>query len=130
MLDDLTTTKLNRFYQTDWANPGKSNGKGRLNTVGLLVLASFDQLLFVLKILVTFFYKTTYLNEEVNCTEPVSIPWLITSVYLLLVNFNKTFFFIIFVDHSTPQSLPIDWGTFGYSTHRLAPSFFSNIRQG
>jgi len=44
--------------------------------VDLLVLTSFDQLLFILKILFTFLQN---LNEEVNCTKPsplVSIPWI------------------------------------------------------
>ncbi len=35
-----------------------------------LILTSLDQLLFILKILFTFFTKTGYLNLEVNCTEP------------------------------------------------------------
>jgi hypothetical protein len=43
---------------------------GRLSTVDLLVLTSLDQLLFILKIVFTFFYKTSYLNEEVNGIEP------------------------------------------------------------
>jgi hypothetical protein len=33
---------------------------------------------FYIQIIIFFFYKTTYLNEEVNCTEPsrsVRIPW-------------------------------------------------------
>ncbi len=42
----------------------------RLSTVDLQVLNSLDQLLFILKNLFTFFYKTSYFNEEVNCTEP------------------------------------------------------------
>jgi hypothetical protein len=56
---------------------GKSYWGGRLNTIDLLLLTSLDQLIFMLKILFQFFYKTSYLNEEVNCTEPspsVSIP--------------------------------------------------------
>jgi hypothetical protein len=47
-----------------------------LSTVNHLVLSS-DQLLFIMKIVVSFFYKTRYVIEEVNCTEPfplVSIP--------------------------------------------------------
>jgi hypothetical protein len=43
----------------------------------LTLLTSLDQLLFILKIIFTFFHKTSYLNEELNCTEPflsVSIP--------------------------------------------------------
>ncbi len=35
-----------------------------------LVLICRDQLRFILEILFTFFYKTTYLNEEVKYTEP------------------------------------------------------------
>jgi hypothetical protein len=45
--------------------------RGRLSTVDLLVLTSLDQFFDLL------FYKTSYLNEEVNCTEPslsVSVP--------------------------------------------------------
>jgi hypothetical protein len=55
----------------------KSYRRGGLSTVDLRVLASLDQLLFIMKILFTFFYKTTYPNEKVNCTElslTVSIP--------------------------------------------------------
>jgi hypothetical protein len=51
--------------------------KGRLSTVDLLVLTSFDQLLFILKILFNLFSKISYLNEEANSTEPspsVRIP--------------------------------------------------------
>jgi len=45
--------------------------------VDLLVLTSLDYLLFIWNILFTFFYKTSYLIAEVNCTDPspsVSIP--------------------------------------------------------
>ncbi len=49
---------------------GKSCFKGRLRTVDLLALTSSDQLLLILKILFTLFTKTSYLNEEVNGTEP------------------------------------------------------------
>ncbi len=45
--------------------------KGRLSTVGLLVLISQDQLLLIFTILLD-------LNEEVNFTEPsrlASVPW-------------------------------------------------------
>jgi hypothetical protein len=47
--------------------------------VDLLVLISLDQLLFILKVLLTSFTKQANLNEEVNGTEPspfVSIPCL------------------------------------------------------
>ncbi len=45
----------------------------RLSAISLLVLTSLD-----LKLVVLIFYKTSYLNEEVNCTEhshSVSVPW-------------------------------------------------------
>jgi hypothetical protein len=45
---------------------GKEKGKER----DLLVQTSLDQLILNLKTLFTFFYKSSYLNEEVNCTEP------------------------------------------------------------
>jgi hypothetical protein len=47
---------------------GKSYCRGRLSTVDLLVLTNVDQQSFVLKMSFTFFYKTSYLNKEVNCT--------------------------------------------------------------
>ncbi len=37
--------------------------------VDFLALTSSDQLLFILKLYISF-YKTTYLNKELNCTEP------------------------------------------------------------
>ncbi len=54
-----------------WQNtrPGKSYWGGRLSTVDLLALTSLYQLVFILKILFFLFYKTSYLNEEVNCPE-------------------------------------------------------------
>ncbi len=51
---------------------------GRLFRVDPLVLNSSDQLLLILHTLITFYKKTTNLNEEVKCTEhslPVSVPW-------------------------------------------------------
>jgi hypothetical protein len=42
-----------------------------------LVLTSLDQLIFIMKIFFTFVCKTSYLNKEVNRTEPfpsVSVP--------------------------------------------------------
>ncbi len=57
---------------------GKSYLGGRFSTVDLLVLTSLDQFVSKLKILFFLFYKTSYLNEEVNCTEPstsISVPW-------------------------------------------------------
>jgi hypothetical protein len=39
-----------------------------LGTVDLLVIISLDQLLLILQTLFTFFYKTIYLDGEVNST--------------------------------------------------------------
>jgi hypothetical protein len=43
---------------------------GRLGIIDLPVLTTLDQLFFVMKILFALFFKTSYLNEEVNGTEP------------------------------------------------------------
>ena len=48
---------------------GKTYCGGRLSTVDLLVLTSLDQVIFIFKILFSFFTKTSYLNELVNCAE-------------------------------------------------------------
>ncbi len=50
--------------------PGKSYWRGRLRTVDLFVLTSLDQLIFGIENINYLLYKTSYLNEEVNCTEP------------------------------------------------------------
>jgi len=63
----------------EMVRPGNTNRRGRVSTVCLLVLTSLDRQLLQLKIMFYLFYKTRYLNEEVNCTEPspsASIPWL------------------------------------------------------
>jgi hypothetical protein len=59
--------------------PGNPSWSGMLSTVDPLILASLDKLLLILPTLFTFFTKTSYLNEEVNCTlliPSVSVPWL------------------------------------------------------
>jgi hypothetical protein len=50
----------------------------RIPMVYLLVKTILDQMLLILKIIYFSFYKTSYLNEEMNCTEPfpsVRVPW-------------------------------------------------------
>jgi hypothetical protein len=49
--------------------PGNPYCTGKLGTVDLLVPTRSDELVFVLKLYLSFF-TTTYLNEEVNCTKP------------------------------------------------------------
>ncbi len=47
-----------------------------MNIVDLLILTSLDQLLYIMKYNLPF-YKTSYINQEVNCTESspsVSVP--------------------------------------------------------
>jgi hypothetical protein len=49
-----------------------------LSTVDFLELTSLDELIFILKILLTFVTKTSCLNEGANCTGSspfVSVPW-------------------------------------------------------
>jgi hypothetical protein len=41
--------------------------RGRISTVDHLVLTSSDRQLLILQNISSFFYKTRYLNEEVNC---------------------------------------------------------------
>ncbi len=51
---------------------------GTPSTAGLLVPISLDPQLLIEQTLFTFFTKTSYLTEEVNCNEPipsVSVPW-------------------------------------------------------
>jgi hypothetical protein len=59
-----------------WSDRAGSYRRGRLSTVDPLVLTSLDQPLLILKM--SLFYKASYLNNEVNRTEPspsVSVPW-------------------------------------------------------
>ncbi len=75
--------------------PGKPFWRERLNTVDLLVLTCLDQLLIILKILFTFFTVTSYINVEVNCTEPspfVSVPGF---NFLLLPDLNAAAFSVL-----------------------------------
>ncbi len=61
--------------------------KGRLSTVDLLVLTSLYQMLLIMQTLFTFFNKTSYLEEEVNCTESspsVRVPSISNQCYICL----------------------------------------------
>ncbi len=72
------------------SKPGKTNKRGRLSTVDLLVPTSLDQLISYWEYYLSI-YKTGYLNKEVNCTEPspsVSIPWANFSPKKILNKFN------------------------------------------
>jgi hypothetical protein len=57
--------------------PGNSYSRGRISTIDLLVLNK-SELILVLKMYFFPFYKTSYLNKEVNRTEPfpiLRVPW-------------------------------------------------------
>jgi len=79
----LSYRENERHTEKEWmekVRAEKSYWRGRLSTVDLLVLSRSDQLIFTLKILFTFFYKASYLNEEVICTvlaPSVGIPWFV-----------------------------------------------------
>ncbi len=64
------TYRCKKFSVSRMNYPGNSYRRGSLSTVDLLVLNSLDQLLVKMQILLTFSTKTSYLDEEVNCTEP------------------------------------------------------------
>jgi len=57
------------FSIMDLFRPGKPNLRGMLSTVDLLVVTCSCQVLFVLQTISTVL-KTSYLNEEVDCTQP------------------------------------------------------------
>jgi hypothetical protein len=60
----------------------KSSLKGRINTNDFLFLICSDQLLLYWYFIILF-YKTTYLDEEVNHTEPslsVRVPWIYINI--------------------------------------------------
>ncbi len=63
------------FWMVKQGNP---HWRGRFSTVDLPVVTSLDQWLMIIQTLSTF-YKTSCLNEEVNCTKPflwAGGPWL------------------------------------------------------
>jgi hypothetical protein len=60
------------------SQPGKSYRRGRLSTVGLLALTCLRSAHFKNENIIYLFYQTSYLNLEVNGTEPspsVRLPW-------------------------------------------------------
>jgi hypothetical protein len=44
--------------------------EGTISTIDLLVLTCLDPAAFLIVIIIYLCYKTSYLNEEVNCAEP------------------------------------------------------------
>ena len=67
-------------------NQGNLTEWRRLSTVDLLV-SVYRPNAFDIANIIYYIYKTSYLNEEVKCTEPspsVSVPW-------LTYHFKKTF---------------------------------------
>jgi hypothetical protein len=63
--------------------PGNPFWEGRISTVGLHLLTSLDKLLLFLMLDFFFFYKRSYLNEEVNRTDTftsVRVPWSLLNI--------------------------------------------------
>jgi hypothetical protein len=58
------------IYKMSLDHPWKSYKRERLSTVDLLVLPSLRSNPFGIENIFPLIYKTSYLNEEVNCTEP------------------------------------------------------------
>ncbi len=88
-LADLPTGRLSTDTQTvgltdctqSWqiiiVKPGKPYWRRMLSTVALLLFGCLDKLSIILKIIIYLCYKTSYIDEEVNCTEPsrsISVP--------------------------------------------------------
>ncbi len=114
--------------------PGNPYWKGRNSTVDFLVLTS-------LKIYISFFYKTSYLNVEVNSTEPspwVNFPWLDVDTWQcqnLIVILTRTKKYIgaltiVLCRHPIPASLT--WFGYGEFLRKLRPMllnfFVRNLR--
>jgi hypothetical protein len=90
--------------------PRKAYRRGWLNTVGLLVLTSLDQLLFYDENIIYLCYKTSYINEEVKCTEhSPSVRILCRDLWPKAVN-PKTFLIGIFLCFNTASSSPDELG--------------------
>jgi hypothetical protein len=76
---------------------GNPHSTGRISTVDLLVPTGSGQLLFFIETVFFFFYKTAYLNEEVNCTVlslSVRVSWrnqhyLFVFVFVLSLNLTN-----------------------------------------
>ncbi len=70
---------------------GKSYWRARLSTVDLFVLTSFDQLLFILKILFTFFTKqATLTRTSTVLSPPPQLVFLAQTQLTLWLGQNKT----------------------------------------
>ncbi len=94
---------VNNNLSTVLKRAGKPYWRGRLSTVDLLVLTSLHQLLFILIIFFYLCYTTSYLNEEVNCTElefPAVTFYISPRFYLHSLSFLPEFSFF-------PSFIPI-----------------------
>ncbi len=69
---------------SDWnLTAGNPYWRGKHCTVNLLVLTSFDQLLLIMLTLITFFHKTRYFNEEVNCNQVSLVNILVIGAHIV-----------------------------------------------
>ncbi len=77
---EIFCSAIFRQWQRRWEGAGKPYWKGRISTVDLLLLTSSDRLLTILNLYFSIFYRTTFLNKEVNRTEPspsVRVSWMV-----------------------------------------------------
>ncbi len=80
------------FFSLSLTCPGKSNWRERLGMSDLLLLPSLNQLLFIIKIFLTYFTKQAIFMRFLNCTEPslsVSIPWCVGKSVLSEASFHQ-----------------------------------------
>jgi hypothetical protein len=76
--------------------PGNPYPRVRVIIVDHLALTSLDQFILKLKELFAFSTKMSYLNEEVNCTEPpssVRVPWIETLIICMQSVTKKNTFY-------------------------------------
>jgi hypothetical protein len=87
----LALATLGNAIQTK-VGSGNPYPKGRISTFDLLELTSLDQLIFKMKKYFPLYYKTSYLNEEVNRTEPSPSGWcsLIVSICIVPLRASVT----------------------------------------
>ena len=85
-IDPLTNLNLGSMsWKFLCPQPGKSNWRGRLSTVDLLVLTSLDQLLLTLKVLFTFFTKQpTIMRRSTVLKLPPQLVFPASSIHLYI----------------------------------------------
>jgi hypothetical protein len=115
--------KILPFGTSECTHPGKPHWRERISTDDLLVLTSLEKTAFLTETIFPF-YKTTYLNEEVNRTEPspsVRLPWHIHppnlyDTHLLDFYDENLCFFVVKYGAVTARQVAICQTTFSHKT--------------